>query len=213
MTVRVRFRGPELDRVVEVEVPVGPRKLTDLLPVTRALSDELTAAAIASEEAAGRKISCRAGCGACCRQLVVISVVEAQGLAELVAKLPAERQATIRARFAAAVRRLEEAGLLDRAAPPGQRNLVARNVGSVEASVQDLARRYFAQRVACPFLENESCTIYAERPSVCREYHVTSPAERCSSLFDESVDREPRTLRQACRSAKFHSRWLWNGPR
>jgi hypothetical protein len=41
----------------------------------------------------------------------------------------------------------------------------------------------------CPFLEDESCSIYVDRPMVCREYHVTSPAERCAKLFEQPVDR------------------------
>lgn len=47
--------------------------------------------------------------------------------------------------------------------------------------------RYFQQQIACPFLEHESCTIYAERPLVCREYHVTSPPEHCARLYEIEV--------------------------
>jgi Fe-S-cluster containining protein len=183
------------DRTVDVEIPSGATRLTDLLPATRALSDGFAAAALDSEKAAGRRASCRAGCGACCRQVVVISMVEAQGLAELVASLPEERRATIRARFADAVRRLEDAQLLKRDAPRGERDLVARNLGSLEASLQDLGRRYFALQIACPFLENESCSIHDQRPSVCREYHVTSPAELCATLYRNAVDRVPMPVR------------------
>jgi Fe-S-cluster containining protein len=32
----------------------------------------------------------------------------------------------------------------------------------------------------CPFLEDESCSIHPDRPLVCREYLVTSPAELCA---------------------------------
>lgn len=189
---RVRLGG---GRTVDVEIPAGPRRLTDLLPAARALSDALAAAALDAEQAAGRRASCRAACGACCRQLVVISVVEAEGLAQLVASLPEERSATIRARFAAAVRRLEDAQLLKSDEPHGSRDLVARNLGSIDESVRDLARRYFALALACPFLENESCSVWDRRPSVCREYHVTSPAERCSALFADDVERVPMPVR------------------
>src|SRR5262249_25604325 len=40
-----------------------------------------------------------------------------------------------------------------------------------------------------PFLEDESCSIYADRPLICREYLVTSPAEDCSRLFEVPVAR------------------------
>jgi Fe-S-cluster containining protein len=120
---------------------------------------------------------------------VAISLVEAQGLAELVAAMPAERQAAVRQRFAEAVRRLEDANLLDAGEPRGVRALRARDLGDAPSSLQDLGRRYFALQIACPFLEAESCSIHPDRPLVCREYHVTSPAERCARLYDEPVER------------------------
>lgn len=174
-----------------LQVPTGRRRIVELLPVAHALSDQLTTVALDEERSHGRESSCRPGCGACCRQLVALSVVEAQGLAELVATLPPERQDVIRERFRRAVTTLERAGLLDARDPAGNRQLVARHMGSVEASVRDLGHRYFAQQIACPFLEHEACSIYEDRPSVCREYHVTSPAERCAQLYQAEVDRVP----------------------
>ena len=42
-------------------------------------------------------------------------------------------------------------------------------------------------RIPCPFLEDESCSIHPERPLVCREYLVTSPAELCAGATQEGV--------------------------
>src|SRR5687768_12376519 len=112
------------ERSFAVEVRLGKRTPLDLLPPARELTEQATAVAVAQARSGGRAISCKAGCGACCRQLVAISVVEAQALADLVAALPAERQAVIRDRFAAALRRLEEADLLDPHALPGRRALL-----------------------------------------------------------------------------------------
>ena len=47
-------------------------------------------------------------------------------------------------------------------------------------SARKLALDYFYQRVACPFLEDESCSIHPIRPLICREYLVTSPPEYCA---------------------------------
>jgi len=141
------------------------------------------------ERATGRETSCRAGCGACCRQLVVISVIEAESLARLVAQMPEERAAVIRGRFAEAVKRLEEAGLLDAPDAPGERPLIVRDMGELAISRMDVARRYFALGIPCPFLEAESCGIHADRPMVCREYHVTSLAEDCALLCQKQVAR------------------------
>lgn len=193
LQLHVRVRDREHD--VDLAVPSGPRRLVELLPVARDLSEHLTAAMLDIERAEGRSPSCRAGCGSCCRQLVAISFVEAQGLAELVARLPAERQALIRGRFAESIRRLEAAGLLDPTEARGSRHLAGRNLGSAEASVRDLGRRYFALQVGCPFLDDEACGIYAERPSVCREHLVTSPAERCATVYESDVRSVPTPQR------------------
>ncbi|HYT92034.1 MAG TPA: YkgJ family cysteine cluster protein [Gemmataceae bacterium] len=172
-------------------VPFRPEEATllDLLPAARELTGQATAAAIEGARAAGREVSCRAGCGACCRQLVAISVVEAGALAEVVASMPPERQAIIRARFADAARRLEAAGLLDPNAPRGDRTVQARDLGSRDLTLRELGQRYFALEIACPLLEDESCGIHPERPLVCREHHVTTPAENCARLYQVSVDR------------------------
>jgi hypothetical protein len=39
---------------------------------------------------------------------------------------------------------------------------------------------YFALGIPCPFLEDESCSIYADRPLACREYLVSSEPANCS---------------------------------
>jgi Fe-S-cluster containining protein len=177
------------DHVVSVPIPATPATLLDLLPSARELTNQLTALTVDASRAAGRDISCRAGCGACCRQLVAISIVEAESLARLVESMPAERQAIVRQRFADAVRTMETMGLLDPAHPAGDRAIVAIDQGSPEVTRREAGRRYFAMQVPCPFLEDESCGIHPERPMVCREYHVTSPAENCSRLYELGVDR------------------------
>src|SRR5262249_36730788 len=125
---------------------------------------------------------------ACCRQLVAISLTEAQSLADVVAAMPPEWQAKIRQRFADAIARLEAAGLLDANEPKGDRHLLHPSPGSLGAATAPVAQRYFQQRIACPFLENESCSIYADRPLVCREYLVTSPAADCARLYQVPVE-------------------------
>lgn len=174
---------------LQVPIRLGPATLLDMLPTARALTEQTTRIALEQVQAEGKQISCRAGCGACCRQLVAISVVEAQALTNLVKAMPAERQAVIRERFAQAVRRLEAVGLLDAEEPKGGRSLLVPGQHDTAAARQELARRYFQQGIACPFLEEESCSIHPDRPMVCREYHVTSPAEHCGRLFEVPVDR------------------------
>ena len=92
-------------------VPDGIMRLADLLPILQGFDDAVVGVAADKVTEAGRTISCQAGCGACCRQLVPISRAEAVQLAELVEGMPAERQAVVRERFRAPLAALEEYGL------------------------------------------------------------------------------------------------------
>ena len=161
-----------------VNVPAGPTRLDDLMPLFQRLSDEMVHTAEAEAVRQGTPISCRKGCGACCRQLVPISPVEARHLAALVQSLPPERQAVIRARFAEARQRLTAAGMWQK--------LRQREVWPPSA-VSHLGLEYFRLGIACPFLEEEACSIHPQRPLTCREYLVTSPAEHCAAPSAETV--------------------------
>lgn len=176
-TARIVLGLPAGQIELEVAVPAGEARADQLLPLARALTEQIVDITVTQVEHEGRSISCRAGCGACCRQLVPIGEAEARMIRDLVASLPEPRQSQIRARFAEALRRLDAAGLLtplrDRADWDHARR---REVGLA----------YFRQGVPCPFLEDESCSIHPERPIACREYLVTSPPEYCA---DPQVDR------------------------
>ncbi len=181
VSMSLRLGGEVLDAVLDV--PAGPARIDDLVPALQALDDALVHQATRQAERAGRRVSCRAGCGACCRQLVPVSEVEARRLAQLVRGLPAAERAEVEARFARALDALASNGLLDRLRQP-------------EALTDREERRrvgleYFARGVACPFLVNESCSIHPDRPLACREYLVTSPAERCARPAPGIIDQVP----------------------
>jgi Fe-S-cluster containining protein len=177
------------ERRFAVQVPLGRRRPMELLPPAREFTHQATAAAVRKAQEQGRTISCKAHCGACCRQLVAISVVEAQALAEMVDALPQDRKRELRERFAAVILRLEGAGLLDPQARGGDRGLIASAAGARKALIQEVSRRYFELQIPCPFLEDESCGIHPDRPLVCREYHVSSPAERCAGLYQSRIEK------------------------
>ncbi len=162
----------------EVSVPPGPTLPAQLLPVFRSLADAAIGAAVEAAQDAGLKVSCRQGCGACCRQLVPISQIEARRLAQVVNDAPQERRAEILYRFEQAGRRLKDAGLLEKVHSPETMTPEQRKALGLE---------YFRLGIACPFLEAESCSIYTERPIACREYLVTTPAENCANPTAETV--------------------------
>src|SRR4051812_4274758 len=73
---------------MQIRVPAGKVRPAELLPMYRGLSERLTALAVQSAHASGHSITCKKGCGACCRQLVPISALEARELVRLVARMP-----------------------------------------------------------------------------------------------------------------------------
>ncbi|MDG3006798.1 YkgJ family cysteine cluster protein [Paludisphaera mucosa] len=178
-TARIELRLPAGSLELEVTAPDGDVPIGRVLPLARALSDRIVELTVLDAEAHGRAVSCRAGCGACCRQLVPIGQAEARRIAELVDAMPEPRRNEVRRRFDAAARKLDEAGL-------------AADLRRRDAWDADDRRRvgltYFHQGVPCPFLEDESCSIHPDRPLACREYLVTSPAENCSHPTAEGID-------------------------
>jgi len=129
----------------------------------------------------GKAISCRAGCGACCRQLVPVSELEALHLAHVVEAMPADRRERVIQRFHQARERAE----------PSLRQFHAAIGGAAVEEIGKAADPYFALGIPCPFLEQERCSIHPDRPSVCREYLVTSSPEHCARMDGAEVKRVP----------------------
>jgi Fe-S-cluster containining protein len=152
------------------------------LPIFHAITDALTARGIAREAEAGRQVSCRAGCGACCRQAVPLAAVEARATAALVDAMPVARRDAVIARFADARARIAAAGLTTKAA----------DIAALDRSARDAyGRSYFRLGIACPFLDDESCSIHLDRPLACREYLVTSPAGACGDPSHDTIRPVP----------------------
>jgi Fe-S-cluster containining protein len=175
-TIALAIQGEQFE--ARVTVPSGPTSYSTLLPVFRALAEAIVKVGVEHSKGEGKTVSCAKGCGACCRQLVPISATEARGIRALLDGLPEPRQSEIRGRFLAARRRLEEAGLLDR--------LLSSRSFDPGAS-EPFGLEYFHLGVPCPFLEEEACSIYEERPIACREYLVTSDPLHCARPSAQTV--------------------------
>ncbi|HEY2783336.1 MAG TPA: YkgJ family cysteine cluster protein, partial [Fimbriiglobus sp.] len=167
---------------LELVVPAGPTRPGQMIPLFQALTNTFVEIGESQATAAGRSVSCRKGCGACCRQPVPVSEIEARHLRELVDAIPEPRRSVVLERFAVARRRAEEAGLLPLLSAPELHEPM-----DIQSAVTD----YFRLGIACPFLEEESCSIHAVRPTSCREYLVTSPAEKCAEFKPEGIHRVP----------------------
>jgi len=172
-TARVSFGLPVGGGVLNAsaQIPTGRTTLTELLPIIQNLENAIIGRVSEEAQAAGSPISCRAGCGACCRQMVPVNLFEAEALTNWLRTLPGEQRAEIERRFHRALSALRDAGVIEK--------IVDGDWTSQEGPATELAIDYFHAGVACPFLENESCSIHPIRPLACREYLVTSPPELC----------------------------------
>lgn len=176
-TVEISVSGTPLR--VSFDMPDAKVKLRRMLPVFHQISNTFVRMGVESINESGKQISCRAGCGACCRQLVPLSDAEAHQLAGLVEDMPESRRMEIRKRFADGLKRLNDGGFFER---------LDRAASGSEEQYSDTVDEYFTYQVACPFLENESCSIHESRPIACREYLVTSSPEYCSSAKGEGIE-------------------------
>jgi Fe-S-cluster containining protein len=164
----------------EVDLPNAPVTVEQMLPILHGIGSGLIQLTVQQVEAEGRAISCRAGCGACCRQIVPITEHEARALAELVLTMPEPRRTRVLLRFRDAVARLEEAGVRQRIE---QLHLIPTREQRTGVGLD-----YFRLGVACPFLEDESCSIHEVRPMACREYLVTSDPVHCQDPAAQKVE-------------------------
>jgi len=185
-TTTLNIKGDDWHLQARVTFPTGPTRLGELLPMVRSLSDAVVSDTVRAIEESGEEISCKKGCGACCRNLVAISEPEARRIALVVNGFPEPRRSEVLARFADARRRLEQAGLLEK---------LQKSEEWTDEDYTTLTVTYFRQQIACPFLEEESCSIYEERPITCREYLVTTPAENCAKVEPGTVKRVRLPLR------------------
>ena len=183
------------ERELSARARIGPASLLEVLPLARSIADGLVGIAIEKERREGRPISCKKGCTWCCHQLVPLAPAEAVRLAEVVEAMPREQRRAVKKRFEKAVAQMEKVGLIDREAGPGRAELLSAAAGA-SAQWDDASRRYYAAKIACPFLESGACSIYAERPMACREYYATTPAALCERLA-EGIRSVPRPVRMS----------------
>ena len=180
------INGITLD--LEMTVPAKPIKPHRMLPIFHQMTNAFTQVGVEAAEEAGCSVSCKAGCGACCRQPVPITEIEVYQIAELVEAMPEPRRSVVKKRFADAVDHFRENGMVDdlRKHFDGGRPKTSRE--QIEEGL-DIAMKLFYEGIPCPFLENESCSIHQNRPVVCREYLVTSPAENCARPSAKNIQK------------------------
>lgn len=173
-----------------IGVPTGSVPIASIVPLLRGLGEQVQALEQEQLTASGQVISCRKGCSACCRMLVPVSAPEAFALAQAFERYDEATKTALTARLEAAKQRLSEAGLWQRLT-----ELSESHEPPSDEAIEPVNRDYYALRMACPFLENDTCLIYHDRPSACRELTVTSPAALCDNLLSPAVRPVPLSVR------------------
>jgi Fe-S-cluster containining protein len=188
--LRIQLKVFDEPLVVDESVPDHPIRLDEALPFLQQIDEGVVARAIGQVEAKGEKVSCARGCSACCRsQPVPVTPPEALAISRLVTSLPEEQRRQVEGRFAERVQRLEQAEL----APA----YLERSADLTREEARQIAERYMALKIVCPFLVEDACSIYLHRPFVCRQYLVTSPAELCLDPLTNPIQRVPMPIRAA----------------
>jgi Fe-S-cluster containining protein len=173
--VRLSVEGKPLD--LQMTVPAKPVKPQRMLPIFQQMTNsfvEMGINALPDNE----KISCQAGCGACCSQAVPLAEIEAYKIAEMVENMPEPRRREIKERFEKAFAHFAEIGWFEK---------LQNCAGKTNKEQEQVILDYFREGISCPFLEDGACSIHPDRPLACREYLVTSPAENCSNPTAKTI--------------------------
>ncbi len=186
----VSLNTPAGQVTTAIDVPSGFVPITAIVPTLRKLGEQALAQEARRVTERGLAISCRKGCAACCRMLVPVSAPEAFALYDMVQALPGSRRDALMARVAQARARLEQADLWSRLT-----ELAEADRPLTDEDYEPINREYYALRLPCPFLEDELCMIYEDRPAACRELLVTTPAELCDDLANNPVKPIPVSVR------------------
>ena len=184
--LKLEIAGDPLD--LETRVPETRTSAVELIPAFQAFTNQVVTHSIRQAEKSGKSISCKAGCGACCKQPVPVTLLEVEYLNRVVKKMPAQKQQQIRAIFVDHLKAVQEAGLLDK----------LQVIASLKSEERhQLAVDYFNLDLECPFLENQSCGIYKDRPLECREFLVTSDPRYCAELDPQGIEHIDKQMHMA----------------
>lgn len=128
----------------------------------------------AAERGERDPVACRSGCGACCRHLVPIWEVEAIALFAAASELPAHVRDRVLANLDRWLPAYEE--WLDEAEAAG----LDFDPATARQPFSAVATHYWQRQIPCPFLIDESCAIYEDRPAECRYYYALRSPDACS---------------------------------
>ena len=175
----------------------GQAKLADIVPAARLLSTKIVQAVQRNLSRGGIAVPCREGCAVCCDYLVFVSVPETFRLMAEATMMPLERCGDM-------------AQSCSQAAQPVHEYLSEHIVGNesprwdivTAQQVKEFSDWYVTEKLPCPFLHGGLCTIYEQRPIICREHLVTGSASPCriDGMDDKRKVRMPVRISNALKA-------------
>jgi len=142
--------------------------------MARTISKAMVKIALKQCQAAGQVIACAQDCQAiCCRHLIGLSTIEAAYLAEM---LPRDSSHAAQDSIQKCRQRTQHLDQLMRQ----QRQNHPTFWSSSPTSALRFEQWHDALALDCLFLHQNKCSIYTDRPLVCRHWFVTGSQQRCS---------------------------------
>ena len=155
----------------KIAVKDCPARLADIVPMARMLSAKINQAVYKHAIYNGLSIPCRQECANCCYLLIILSVPEALRLAEELMLMPLSKYEDLK-------RHWDSTGNHIREKLP--KNLFPRNSNYIAyPNLKIFSNWYTKQRKACAFLQDNMCSIYEQRPLVCRDFMVMGSSSQC----------------------------------
>lgn len=151
----------------------GVACLADAVPPARAICEKITGVTIEQTRAQGKFIPCNIKCPACCGYLVSMSVPEVMCFKrEIFCKQKKPLNRILPAYLHAARRILKYR-------PPENFFSDSPSLPYGPPETKALGDWYDGLNLVCPFLRQNRCMIYEQRPFVCREHFVTGSSLGC----------------------------------
>lgn len=171
---------------IRIGIGKGRAKLADIVPLARTICSKINDVVIKNVQNNGEQIPCYKGCSACCKRcLVPLSVPEAFRLIDEIYQAPAGKRHLIWRNCIIAARHL-----LKQKSTKKFINQLSESAPNKPASLNHISDWYSSLKLSCPFLLQDICTIYEQRPLVCREHFIIGSAKGCKDegFFAEVLD-------------------------
>lgn len=145
-------------------------KIDQLTYPANQISDFVCNKASEKQSLYGNCISCQKGCSACCSYVISVSPAEVFSIMKRLARLDRKAKTHLLRKMTVEARKI-----IHNISP-------IIGAGEIEEdNLYNVAKWYDNLDIQCPFLENRVCSIYSDRPIVCREFMVNSSSKQCKA--------------------------------